>query len=213
MSFTKDKNSDNYATNKQSWEVIKEYIPTDKKIWAPFYCDGKQKEYFNEMGFDIIHEDEDFFENNKGDIVIDNPPFSKMKDICVRLKELDKPFILMAFSKVLLMKWFQALFKDHLQLIMPFTRPTFTHLTNPKKGYTPPYGVQYFCWKMNFPKDLIFLDANPPKAMPKSLEDLTCDQLKTRLRAINKPVGGRKADLIQRIRDHERLTAALFEED
>ena len=45
------------------------------------------------------------------------------------------------------------------------------------------------------------------------LEDLTCAQLKTRLRAINKPVGGRKADLIQRIREHETLTAALFEED
>mgnify|MGYP003305988484 FL=1 len=45
------------------------------------------------------------------------------------------------------------------------------------------------------------------------LEDLTCAQLKQRLRAINKPVGGRKAELIQRIRDHERLTAALFEED
>ena len=45
------------------------------------------------------------------------------------------------------------------------------------------------------------------------LEDLTCDQLKSRLRAINKPVGGRKADLIQRIREHERLTAALFKED
>ena len=45
------------------------------------------------------------------------------------------------------------------------------------------------------------------------LENLTCAQLKQRLRAINKPVGGRKADLIQRIREHERLTAALFEED
>ena len=45
------------------------------------------------------------------------------------------------------------------------------------------------------------------------LEDLTCAQLKQRLRAINKPVGGRKADLIQRIREHERLKAALFEED
>jgi hypothetical protein len=40
---------------------IKDYIPKDKKIWAPFYCDGKQKEYFEEMGFDIIHEDKDFF--------------------------------------------------------------------------------------------------------------------------------------------------------
>ena len=45
------------------------------------------------------------------------------------------------------------------------------------------------------------------------LEDLTCDQLKQRLRAINKPVGGRKADLIKRIREHEELKAALFEED
>ena len=77
MSFTEDKDSDNYATDKLGWEIIKEYIPTDKTIWSPFYCDGKQKEYFKEMGFDIIHEDEDFFENNKGDIIIDNPPFSK----------------------------------------------------------------------------------------------------------------------------------------
>ena len=45
------------------------------------------------------------------------------------------------------------------------------------------------------------------------LEDLTCAQLKTRLRAINKPVGGRKADLIQRIRDHEEQKEALFKED
>ena len=45
------------------------------------------------------------------------------------------------------------------------------------------------------------------------LDDLTCDQLRDRLRAINKPVSGRKADLIKRIREHERLTAALFEED
>ena len=51
------------------------------------------------------------------------------------------------------------------------------------------------------------------RKMEEVLEDLTCDQIKQRLRAINKPVGGRKADLIQRIREHERLTAALFEED
>jgi hypothetical protein len=157
MSFTQDKDSDNYATDKIGWEIIKDYIPKDKKIWAPFYCDGKQKDHFEEMGFDIIHEDEDFFQNNKGEIVVDNPPFSKMKEICIRLKELEKPFIIVAFSKVILLKWFQKLFKDELQVIIPFTRPTFTHLTNPKKGYTPPFGVMYFCWKMKLPKDLIFI--------------------------------------------------------
>ena len=159
MSFTAIKDSDNYATDKNGWEIIASYIPTDKVIWSPFYCDGKQKEYFEEMGYDIIHRDEDFFTYMpEYDIIVDNPPFSRMREICTRLKELDKPFILVAFSKVLLMKWFQRLFKEHLQIIIPFKRPTFTHLTNPKKGYTPPFGVQYYCWKMHLPKDLIFLD-------------------------------------------------------
>ena len=157
MSFTYIKDSDNYSTDKNGWEIIKEYIPKDKVIWSPFYCDGKQKEYFKEMGFDIIHKDEDFFSYTpEYDIIIDNPPFSQMKEICKKLKELDKPFILIA-KPLILMKWFQCMFKDYLQVIIPFSRPTFTHLTNPKKGYTPPYGVQYYCYKMNLPKDLIFI--------------------------------------------------------
>jgi len=159
MSFTNDKDSDNYATDKSGWEKIEKYIPKEKLIWSPFYCDGKQKEYFEEMGYNIIHEDKDFFSYTpEYDICVDNPPFSKMKEICVRLKEIDKPFIMVAFSKVILMKWFQKLFKDDLQVIIPFTRTTFTHLTNPKKGYTPPFGVMYYCYKMNLPKDLIFLE-------------------------------------------------------
>ena len=157
MSFTLDKDSDNYATDKHGWEIIKDYIPTDKQIWSPFYCDGKQKEYFAEMGFDIIHEDEDFFQNNKGDIIVDNPPYSKWFDICKRLKELDKPFILIAPPRAFTTKKFQNLFKEHLQLIIPNNRPTFTHLTNPKDGYTPPFGVWYFCYKMNLEKDLTFI--------------------------------------------------------
>jgi hypothetical protein len=160
MSFTNDKDSDNYATDKLGWEIIQQYIPKDKVIWSPFYCDGKQKEYFEEMGYNIIHQDKDFFtyEPDNYDIIVDNPPFGKMKDICIRLKKIDKPFILIGFSRVLLMKWFQKLFKDNLQVIIPFKRPTFTHLTNPKKGYTPPFGVQYYCYKMDLPKDLIFID-------------------------------------------------------
>ena len=159
MSFINDMEKDNYATDKKGWEIIKPYIPKDKIIWSPFYCDGKQKKYFNEMGFDIIHEDKDFFTYTPNyDIIVDNAPFSKMKDICIRLKELDKPFILIAFSRVLLMKWFQRLFKDDLQVIIPFKRPTFTHLTKPIEGYTPPFGVMYFCYKMELEKDLIFIE-------------------------------------------------------
>ena len=157
--FCDDEDKDNYETDKIGWEIIKDYIPKDKQLWCPFYCKGTQKQHLQELGFqDIIHEDEDFFQSYyENTVVIDNPPFSKMKEICVRLKELEQPFILIGFSKVMLLKWFQRLFKDHLQVIIPFTRPTFTHLTHPKKGYTPPFGVQYYCYRMNLDKDLIFI--------------------------------------------------------
>ena len=157
MSFTLDKDNDNYTTDKNVWERIKEFIPTDKKIWSPFYCDGKQKEYFKEMGYDIIHEDEDFFTNNKGDIIIDNPPFSKKKEILTHLKELDKPFIMIIPTCLLSLKWFQKLYSNKIQMIIPMKRLTFTKLNEESKGYTPPFGSFIYCYKMNLDKDLNFI--------------------------------------------------------
>ena len=158
MSFTKDKDSDNYNTNAEDWLRIKDYIPKDKKIWSPFYCDGKQKEYFKDMGFDIIHEDEDFFSYTpEYDMVIDNPPFSKKKEILARLKELDKPFILIMPSVMLCYKYFQDDYKN-IQIIIPYNRVKFKHLDNINKNYTPPFASFYFCYKMNLSKDLIFIE-------------------------------------------------------
>ena len=158
MSFTKDKDSDNYITNKNGWEIIEPYIPRDKKIWAPFYCDGKQKEYFKEMGYDIIHEDKDFFSYTPDyDIIVDNPPFSKLRDILNKLKELDKPFILIMPSSKINAVWFQKLFKDDLQVIIPFKKIPFTHI-NPDIPFNFNWGTYYYCYKMNLEKDLIFID-------------------------------------------------------
>ncbi len=159
MSFIADKDSDNYITNKEDWEKIKDYIPKDKKIWSPFYCDGKQKEYFQQMGFDIIHEDKDFFSYTpEFDIIVDNPPFSKKKDILTRIKQLDKPFILIIPSVMLCYKYFQTYFKDDLQIIISLNRIKFRHINSTNKNYTPPYASFYFCYKMNLEKDLIFIE-------------------------------------------------------
>jgi len=100
---------------------------------------------------------EDFFENNRGEIVIDNPPFSKKKEVCIRLKELDKPFMLILPSNIIVLKWFQSLFKNQIQIIIPNKRIGFTHLKSDKSGYTPPLGSFIYCYKMNLNKDLIFL--------------------------------------------------------
>ena len=160
MSFVQDKDSDNYITNKYEWERIKDYIPTDKIIWSPFYCDGKQKEYFKELGYDIIHEDKDFFSYTpEYDIIIDNPPFSKKNEILNKLNDLDKPFILICPSMLLSYKYFQTNFKDkNIQLIIPYKRMNFKHLNSNKKNYSPPFASFYYCYKMNLPKDIIFLE-------------------------------------------------------
>lgn len=159
MSFTLDNDADNYTTDKIGWEMIKQFIPENSRIWCPFYSDGKQKEYFLEMGFNnIIHEDNDFFNYTPNyDIIIDNPPFGKIKEICIKLYDLDKPFILICPCRTLQLKHFQNFFKDHLQVIISNKRPTFTHITHPKKGYTPPFGTMFFCYKMYLEKDLIFI--------------------------------------------------------
>jgi len=158
MSFTKIKDNDNYITNEEDWKRIKKFIPKDKKIYSPFYCDGKQKEYFKNMGFDIIHEDVDFFKNTFDyDIIIDNPPYSIKKEILLKLKEIDKPFIIICPSMMLGYKYFQELFKDHIQLIIPQKRINFKHLKLNTKNYSPPFASFYFCYKMNLEKDLNFI--------------------------------------------------------
>jgi len=158
MSFTQDCDSDNYITNKIEWERIKEFIPKNKKIWSPFYCDGKQKKYFEEMGHDIIHEDKDFFSYIPDyDIIVDNPPFGKKKEVFIRLKELDKPFIIICPSMMLGYKYFQEFFKEYIQVIIPSKRINFKHLNNNKKNYSPPFASFYFCYKMNLKKDIIFI--------------------------------------------------------
>ena len=89
MSFTDELKTDNYRTLKENWELIKEYIPKDKEIWEPFYCDGSSGQDLRDMGFDVHHEDEDFFEHDHGDIVVSNPPFSKKREVLKRLKALN----------------------------------------------------------------------------------------------------------------------------
>ncbi len=84
---------DDYMTPKYAWENIKENIPK-KIIWEAFYGDGKSGNYLKELGFDTIHDPVDFFENNLGEIIVTNPPFSQIKNILKRLKVIDKPFIL-----------------------------------------------------------------------------------------------------------------------
>ena len=165
MSFIKQNDTDNYATDKEGWENIKQYIPKDKIIWAPFYCDGKQKQYFEEMGYNIIHEDKDFFSYTpKYDLVIDNPPFSKKKEVLQRLFKLDKPFILIMPASKICTSYMRDNFKNdsRLQIIIPIKR---IHFMKQIEGKVPNdyksccnFYCFYYCWKMNLENSITWLE-------------------------------------------------------
>ena len=67
---------DDYMTPKYVWEWIIDYIPKNKIIWECFYGDGNSGDFLKELGFDIIHEPIDFFNNDRGDVIVSNPSFT-----------------------------------------------------------------------------------------------------------------------------------------
>lgn len=155
------KKIDNYMTPKSAWENIKDLIPKDKIIWEPFYGDGKSGEYLKSLGFNVIHEDQDFFKNNKGDIIVSNPPFSKTESILKKLSEYDKPFILIMPITKISTGYFKKYFKDKIQIIIPPRRIHFKKLINGKEpeGWKEQCNFEcfYYCYKINLPKDILFL--------------------------------------------------------
>lgn len=153
---------DSYMTPKSAWEDIKQYIPEGKTIWEPFYGDGKSGVYLSELGFKVIHNDNDFFENDEGDIVVSNPPFSEYKRILQRLINLDKPFILILPSSKINTQTIRKLFWNdkRLQLIIPRKRIQFKKLDkNGKLENTNKcnFDCFYYCWKMDLERDITWL--------------------------------------------------------
>lgn len=148
--------NDDWMTPLSAWNDIKNFIPKDKIIWEAFYGDGKSGIYLKSLGFKVIHEPIDFFKNNKGDVIISNPPFSKCKEILARLKILDKPFILILPSSKINTQYFRSLFKNKIQIIIPKKRIQFKKDSINFKSHCN-FDCFYYCYKMNLKKDINWL--------------------------------------------------------
>jgi len=156
---------DDYMTPKTAWEAVKHVIPVGKVIWEPFYGDGSSGDYLRELGYEVIHEDEDFFKNNKGDIIVSNPPFSMGCQVLKRLVEIGKPFILILPSLKICTQYMRKLFTDStdpIQIIIPRKRIEFDKLVNGQvpEGYKSRCNFYcfYFCWKIGLPRDIVWLE-------------------------------------------------------
>jgi len=155
---TKD---DEFYTFEKDWRKIEKYIPKDKIVWEPFSNgDFEGVDYLKTITKQIICNTGDFFVSpDLGEIVITNPPFSIKKEVLERLKELEKPFIMILPTLTLQTKYFKRIFQDDIQIIMPTSKLFFYKWINGEKVKYDK--LSYYCcyvfYKMNLPKDFIIL--------------------------------------------------------
>jgi len=156
--FNDENETDNYMTPDYVWDLIIPFIPKDKQIWESFYGDGYAGKYLSSKGFDVIHDDIDFFENDCGEVIITNCPFSKKREVFTRLKQLNKPFIVISSAVILSHVWFQKLFRNEIGVIIPNHRLKYKPLKSiDDKLYTAP-PTWFFCYKIDKVKnEIIFL--------------------------------------------------------
>jgi len=150
---------DDYMTPKYAWKNIIQFIPRDKVIWECFYGDGKSGELLKELGLKVIHEKVDFFKENLGDILISNPPFSIKKEVFMRLKEIDKPFIMICPSSMINTQYIRNLFQrdNDLQIIIPRKRIQFIKNGNELSNKCN-FDCFYYCYKMNLSNSITWLE-------------------------------------------------------
>jgi hypothetical protein len=158
---------DDYCSPKYVWENIKQFIPKDKVIYEPFYCNGESGKDLQDMGYKVIHEPVDFFEyctKFEYDILVSNPPFSLKKEIYTKLIELDKPFIMISPSSLINTQYMRKLFNNNenkLQIIIPRKRIQFTKkLENGEylNENRANFDCFYYTYKMNLKNDITWLE-------------------------------------------------------
>ena len=150
---------DDYMTPKYAWENIKEYIPK-KKIWEAFYGDGKSGKYLQELGFEVIHEKIDFFDDETlpdYECLCSNPPFSLSREVMDRLYELDKPFILIFPSSKINTQYFRKWKDRGIQIIIPRKRIQFIKNGNELNNKCN-FDCFYYCYKIGLARDIIWLE-------------------------------------------------------
>jgi len=155
---------DDYETPEKAWDSILHLLPKDKIIYEPFYLTGNSGRYLKSKGLNIIHESVDFYTNEfKYDMILSNPPYGDCKSLFKKLKEIDKPFMLLLPSMKVHTQYISRFFKDEkLQIAIPRKRIHFIKYVDgfPVEGWVngTSFDCVWFCYKMNLPRDILFLE-------------------------------------------------------
>lgn len=160
--------NDEWQTMRSAWEAVSDHFVhwRQKRIWMPFYYDGKCADHLRTLGFkDVVHNDEDFFQRVQDskflasvDFIWDNPPYTtpETKERVLRaLATSGKAFAMLLPISVLHVEFVRQIFDmSTVQVIIPRRVQVCK-----SGGSSLPF--KYLCWfcvGAQLPRDVIFVD-------------------------------------------------------
>ena len=150
--------SDEIYTPQIAIECLLPYLKKKTIIWDSAFGSGKLASYFEEKGFIVVGNDSVDFLNEEVDCsyIITNPPYSMKDEFLKRAFEIGKPFAFLMPLTALEGKKRGELYKKYgIQLIIPNKRINFIM---PNKQGSSWFQTAWFCYKLNLPKDLMFVE-------------------------------------------------------
>jgi len=151
-------NPDECYTPEYAINPLLPYLEKGWKIWDCAFGSGRLAEHFKKQGFEVVGEDSiDFLDEDlECDFICTNPPYSKKDWFLRRAFELGKPFAFLLPLTTLEGIKRGKMFKDNgIQIIIPNKRINFEIPSGKKSSW---FATAWFCWKLNLPKDLMFIE-------------------------------------------------------
>ena len=148
--------TDEIYTPKYAINPLLPFLNKEWKIWECAWGKGALADHFKEEGFDVIGGEDFMNEEKECDIIITNPPYSKKDEFLKRAFEIGKSFaFLLPLTALEGIKRGELYFKYGIQLIIPNRRINFVM---PNKQGGAWFQIAWFCYKLNLPKDLMFVE-------------------------------------------------------
>jgi hypothetical protein len=141
--------TDEIYTPKKAIYYLIPYLNKNKVIWESAWGTGKLAQHFKEEGFKVVKE-------GNYDIEVTNPPYSDKEGFLERAYNRGKPFAFLMPLTALEGKKRGLMYRNNgIQLIIPNKRINFI---TPNGGKSSWFQTAWFCWKLNLPKDLMFIE-------------------------------------------------------
>ena len=155
--------SDEFQTPKVAINCLLPYLKKEWVIWECAWGGGSLANHLEEKGFKVEQIGEDFLNDiiigvkDRFDCIVTNPPYSLKDKFLEKCYKIGKPFALLMPLTALEGKKRGELYRKYgIQLIIPNKRINF--ITPSGKGSGAWFQVAWFCYKLNLPKELNFVD-------------------------------------------------------